>query len=190
MTAEQWEFLVEQDENIKQTIDVLWNLTFHKIFIHLKTDYDDFASEARQRIYDNFSNWDSKKSSFKTFCSLIVNTKMRTYATELNRQKRTLDMYAESLSQMIGDDTGLELEDVVTGGEYIGISETEMIVSDILDSLQFRKEKLIVNYVMDGYTQDEIAKKLHMNKTSVAGALENIRQRSEVRQLIHRELCV
>jgi RNA polymerase sigma factor (sigma-70 family) len=190
MTVEQWEFLVEQDENIRQTIDILWNLTFHKIFRYLKTDYDDFASEARHHIYNNFPNWDNNKSSFKTFCSLIINTKMRTYATELNRQKRTLDMYAESLSQMIGDDTGLELEDVITDGEYIDISETEMIVADILNSLHFRKEKLIVHCVMDGYTQDEIAKKLHMSKSSVSGVLENIRHKSELRELIHRELCV
>lgn len=183
--------LIEKNINdIENIIGVLWNVKFRNIFSKLKVDYDDYAQEAFLAVCTNIGKYNKdKEASIKTFCSLVVRNKMMSYATYLNRKKRFIDTYSESIYQKINDESQTELIDMIADdNSNIKYSESELVVQAILKNIKFRKERVILQRLMEGFSVEDIAVELKICGKTAKSIIRDIKGRAETARVISREI--
>jgi len=187
MTMEQKckDLITENYDQILNQIRVLWKKKFEKLFIPLNVTYDDFEGQALLEISLNIPKYDCDKGAkLLTFCSVIINNKMKTYATSLNREKRKINTYAQSLNQSISDESEIELIDLIqsdspeveskiTNDDYV------KYIKDIIQFLPLRKKK-IVEYLIKGYNSEEISKQINIPVCIVKGDILTISEDSNI----------
>ncbi len=183
LTTEERQLITKYDKQINSNINYLWNNKFKPLFSALRIDYDEFKGISYLIICQNVPNWDGDQSSFMTFCNMVLQRKLNTYATAQNRQKRAAQTYAESIYQRVSDDNETELVDLVED-EGSEINESSIVVERVLNSLFYKKERKVFKYFLDGYAMSDIARIMRMSEKTVSSLIKDICSRPEVARIV------
>ena len=187
MNQEQQDFLKNNFKILQEQIEKLWKTKFKKLFIPLNLSYDDFEGQAFLEICKNIPYYDSSKgTSIKTFCSVIVEKKLKTYATALNRDKRKADTYAQSLNQSMSEENDIELIDLIADKPELDTAiemENDQAIEKILTILPLQERK-ILSLKMQGFTNLEISAKTKLDISYVKDVAKHLSDNAELRKAV------
>lgn len=175
--------LTDNFKRIKKLCQILWNKRFEKLFSPLGVEYEDYEAQALLEISANIHTYDpTKGTSFLTFCGVIVNNKLKTYATHLNRDKRIINSLTVSLNQT--DKTEAELIEGVSDSTLTDLQADFKTVEKILQVLPKNKRE-ILKLLMYDYTAEEISNKLHLPIMYVKDVASNLHHNPKLIQAIN-----
>lgn len=177
------QLLTDNFKRIKKLCQILWSKQFEKLFSPLGVEYEDYEAQALLEISANIHTYDpAKGTSFLTFCGVIVNNKIKTYATRLNRDKRIINSLTVSLNQT--DETETELIEEVSGNTLTDLQANFQTAEKILQVLPKNKRE-ILKLLMYDYTAEEISKKLHLPVMYVKDVASNLHHNPKLIQAIN-----
>lgn len=135
-------------------------------------ELDDLIQEGMIGLYKAINSFDeTKQASFKTFANLCITRQIQSAIRNANSKKNT--MFNEILDNSDGN------FDVVSNKEnpeenFILNQNYENILQNI-KSLLSKRELEILNVYLEGFSYEQIAEKLGVEKKSVDNALVRIR---------------
>jgi len=177
MQKEQNDKLYQQDkqnENVEQIMaeyKPLVSKIARRYFLY-GGELDDLMQEGMIGLYKAIKDFDDKKeASFKTFANLCITRQIQTAIRNANSKKNI--MFLEIL------DNSDKNFDIATNREnpeskLIENQSYQNFVAEINQKLS-KKELDILNAYLEGYSYDQIAKKLDIERKSVNNALVRIR---------------
>ena len=143
----------------------------HKYFLY-GGEIDDLMQEGMIGLYKAINGYDDKKqASFKTFANLCITRQIQSAIRTANSKKNV--MFLDIL------DNSDKNFDVASNKEnpeknLIESQNYELILNEINKNLS-NKELQILNEYLEGYSYEQIAKKLNVERKSVDNALVRIR---------------
>lgn len=143
----------------------------HKYFLY-GGEIDDLMQEGMIGLYKAIIGYDDKKqASFKTFANLCITRQIQSAIRTANSKKNV--MFLDIL------DNSDKNFDVASNKEnpeknLIENQNYELILNEINKNLS-NKELQILNEYLEGYSYEQIAKKLNLERKSVDNALVRIR---------------
>ena len=165
-------------------------------------DFDDFYSrvgcDIAQAITLNKYDPNTGKS-FLEYVAGIIRFSVRKEMSYRNRMKRqttvsSLDdglwdkqyLHDISLDSPTDGHQGKDWAEKIEGDS--DVRSDEMIYDSVLSHFKFRKERKIVTYLIEGYTQDSIAQKMGITPRRVTGIITSIRNDTDLLNAISEEL--
>lgn len=143
-------------------------------------DYDDFYSLANEVFVDVLRKYDSKQS-FEGFLYSCLSNKIKTEITKRNREKRRADRNTISMDEPVGEEEGITIGELIASDfdlenellEEAGIPNDEK-TEKYLENLS-KKQRRIVELLMEGYAPPEIREQLHMKEKEYSDHMAAIR---------------
>lgn len=133
--------------------------------------YDDFCGVAEEGLIKAARRYDPDKNiKFNTFATMTVKSALKTYLTYVNRKKRKSEVPNISLDAPLGDDDDLLLSEKIADDYDF---EEKIIIENYIDKILKEMngfEKNVTKLMMNGYTDDEIAKRLRRTTKEVKNA--------------------
>lgn len=153
----------------------------------LGSDRDDVVQEGRIGLYKAIADYDeTKKSSFKSFAELCITRQIITSIKSATRLKHSpLNSYVSlykpvheeeetrTLLETLSSDGTIDPLEVLVQEERL--NDLLSLIMKALTHLEFE----VLHYYVEGYTYDEIAKKLNRQEKSIDNALQRVRRKMD-----------
>ena len=158
MTKEEINSLILENEKLAYSI-------VHKYRNKFKIDYEDLKSTAILGLVKAANTFDScKNTKFSSYAYIVIENEILMVLRSESKLNR-ITSYNENIKD------NLTLLDVLDGGEYFEdlfiASQQVAALINYIDELPNRL-KIIVNLVLEGYTQIEIAERLDISQSQVS----------------------
>lgn len=141
----------------------------------------------------------NKGKSFLEYVAGIIKFSVRKEMSYRNRMKRQVvveslddDAWDKKYIYNISTDAPMSCQqeknqlDMLVGEGDVNIDD--MLIDSVLQHFKFRKERRIVTYLIEGYTQDSIAQKMGISSRRVLGIITSIRNNSDLLNAISAEI--
>lgn len=133
-------------------------------------DMDDFYSLANEILCKSVISYQPAKNiSFFNFFKSCYIKKVKTEMTRRNSLKRKIDREALSYDAPLNGDGSFSYEDIIQDKHEDYEKQAELLLNELFELLN-RKEKIVLEMLINGYTTDEICKKHNFNKSVVIDA--------------------
>ena len=138
-------------------------------------EMDDLVQEGMIGLYKAINSYDAQKqASFKTFATLCIKRQIQTAI------KKAMSNKSKMFHSLIDNET-ISFLNIGSNKEnpeknYISQENYNIITDEIKNTLSKLEKKVLLQY-LEGYTYDQIAENLNMNKKSVDNALNRIRNK-------------
>ena len=147
--------------DINRKFEIFYNEYYEQVFRYIykrikhKEDSQDLTGDVFCSCYKNFANFDSSKSSVKTWLFVITNNRLKNYYRD---RKITISIEEIAENNYITDD-------VVT--RSMEIDNFRNLLADAISTLQEKHQLIIVLKYFGNKKSDEIAKILNMSAVNV-----------------------
>ena len=180
----------EKCDNLMKEIteDRKFHTYIHKVMINTYSDYnglskiidlDDFKSECWLKIYKSLDLYDSNKSTLKTFCITCIKS---TALIVLRKSKATKNLlynpdFKVSLDEEIRDTHECIFAEILEGkeDEYF-LDDFKKEIKEAFDKLAPSERKALI-LKMQGYTNEEISKKMNITYNNTANKIAKARKK-------------
>ena len=126
----------------------------------------------------------NKGKSFLEYVAGIIKFSVRKEMSYRNRMKKYI--YNISTDAPMSCQQEKNQLDMLVGEGDVNIDD--MLIDSVLQHFKFRKERRIVTYLIEGYTQDSIAQKMGISSRRVLGIITSIRNNSDLLNAISAEI--
>lgn len=186
MKASSRNILQDEYPNIKKWVSILWTKRFQKLFAPLNIDYEDFEAEAFLLICKNIDKYDPVKAKLSTFLTAVLNNKLKSWATYLNRNIRKADTYSISINTQA--DNEMEIADLLqapTNIEYEA-EEKENAVTCVsfLYCLPLREQEIAIK-LFSGVSIPDISVQTGYSIKAVKNIIRSIRENVQLNASIY-----
>ena len=142
-------------------------------------DIEEFYSIANFELYQATLNYDENNeygAKFETYLSVILRRKFSTEFARRKRQKRGGDIETLSLEANVNGLDNVSIIDTIASTDNLEeqVISQDNKIENYLKHLS-KKEKKVADYIMEGYTQKEIAQKLNMQKNELEDILRGMK---------------
>ena len=167
----------------KKVVLPLWHKDFKTGYENVKMDFDDFQSLANYELTKAFKRYDKSLGNIFTYCTMIIKRKAASELRNAKREKRTIDLHAKSLYETL-EDSDITIQDLIEEKSEVKeyAVEDQDIKTKIYKELRM-KEKKILDLTIDGYSNEEIATKMHLKPKEIRSVKRDIASNSNIRRL-------
>lgn len=142
-------------------------------------DVEEFYSIANFELFKATENYDENNkfgAKFETYLSVVLRHKFNSEFSRRKRQKRGGNIETLSLEANIAGLENVSIIDTISSGENIEeqVISQDSKIENYLSHLS-KKEKEVANYIMEGYNQKEIAKKLGIQKNELEDIIKGMK---------------
>ena len=122
--------------------------------------------------------YDSKKGKFSTICNKCMDNEVKRYWRDKNTLKNIINEEALSYDRFLNtDDEDESFLDILSNGYNMANDViTDMTFSLFLNKLK-NKERIVIEYIIEGLKQSEIANKLNVTPQCISEIVRKIRQK-------------
>lgn len=165
-------------------------LDFMRIMGNHGVDKDDIKQEVLIGFEQAIKGFkEGEKALFFTFVNICIDRELSNFYKSMGREKHRILDNAISIDAMEEDDYKYKVRNITTMS-YIPEQELENEESSkellsLMESKLTEFEKKVITLKIEGFTYEEIAKKLNKSKKSVDSALQ--RARAKMVNFIHQE---
>ena len=165
----------EQRKLVEDNHDLIYGYLHKKEF-----NIDEYYDIAAIGLCKAAIKYDLTKSKFSTFAFKCIRTEMDIYHTSLNKKTSVPKNLVCSYDMPAIDDVKEAMINTVLkdNNDNIGYSIENIVFEEFLVTLK-NKEKVIVEYLKEGLTQQEIAKKTNKSQQAVSLNIKSIRKKWE-----------
>lgn len=167
----------------KKVIIPLWHKDFKNVYENAKMDFDDFQSLANFELTKAFQDYDKNLGNIFTYATMIIKRKASSELRNAKREKRTIYLHAKSLHETL-ENSDITLQDLIEEKSEVRecAIEEQNIKDEIYKELRM-KEKKILDLTIDGYSNEEIATKMHLKPKEIRSIKRDIASNSNIRRL-------
>ena len=143
-------------------------------------EYDDMYSIADSAVWYCEENYnESKGKSFEKYLIDSLYRKIKTRITHINRKKRNCGIPEISIYQVLDEESGLTVGDIIEAKKD---DDIHPLVQKYIDSLT-KKQRQVAELIVDGYDIQTIKKKLGLNDNRFKMIIQRMRSEDKVEPL-------
>lgn len=169
------DYLIFYGKNNEKKLKTISDFIITKHFGWLsQKDYDDFYSIAGEVLWHCCENFDeSKGAQFETYLINCLVRKFKTRVTYMNRQRRNNGNQDMSLDALI-EEKDSSLMDLIASDDKVEVSTYSDKMVKYLKRLS-KLQKQVLHAISEGFSNDEIKKRLNISQKDLADACAAIR---------------
>lgn len=178
------QLLEDNWNNIREKVIIpLWKGKFKSVYVESKLDYDDFESLAGEELSKGFLTYDESKSNIYTFATNIITRKAKTELRNANRQKRRAEFGEISLYELLYEDSGVTIEDIIEQQEdkesddEIRLGAAIQAVKKVLNAKEYKVFKMLLT----GFDPQTISATLNLDAKIIANTRKKLIESSCIR---------
>lgn len=143
---------------------------------------EDLEQVASTGFWKAVQDFDPEKSpDFEAYAAKIIRSAIIDEIDKEHRLKRAANLSSDYLSDKVGEDDAELGDKLVAPGlspeeAFLGKTDAESLMRFLRDNLTSNERKAISLYI-DGYSYNEIAEELNMNRKSVDNAIRRVRNK-------------